>query len=407
MVSQARRIAIIVPVRWHSSDPSQFSINLALYVRALQRAGHTPLLYCREDSVFETDFPVIPLSMTQFENRDFWIGQRLQGAIILARFRNVGILRSLASAEIPTVAKEDSDGIVSVRVFPRSLLRSMVTTDLTAVEKLRTLKHWVALYCRGYKSLDLEVLTSIEASGVVAVETNWAAAQMARFLRFHRREDLLAKITVFPHLVSTDLLNIIIPEKQEQIVAVGRWDSWQKDANLLVSCLDQYLSKRPNTEVALIGRRGEVLFSGLSKRFTRVHYLGAIPHDQIVQHLAKAQVLLLTSQWETFHIAAHEALCCGATVVGPPDTVPMNDVCADGNSGTMASVRSAASLCKALEEEMERWRRGLRVPEAIAARWRPYLSPDRVVAEMLLLMESLDPSAQANNAALEVAVHAD
>ncbi|MES2461611.1 MAG: hypothetical protein V4671_13590, partial [Armatimonadota bacterium] len=45
------KIAVVTPAVWHSSDPGRFSINLHVYVQALQKLGYESLLICPEESV--------------------------------------------------------------------------------------------------------------------------------------------------------------------------------------------------------------------------------------------------------------------------------------------------------------------------------------------------------------------
>lgn len=86
---------------------------------------------------------------------------------------------------------------------------------------------------------------------------------------------------------------------------------------------------------------------------------------------------LITSRWESFHIAGHEALASACTIVGTPiDSV--RSMVEEGTWGTVASSKSARDLVHALAEEMRWWGDGERDPAAIATHWHGKLRPSTI-----------------------------
>ena len=377
------KIAIIVPAIWYSDNPSKFSVNLSLYVEAFVAAGHTPVLVCREGSEYRVDYPVLSVPAEQLTQAEFWRGLNLDAALAFTWMRHETMLTALQAAGVFVVAKGDNDGMLSVRLFPAHHYQMMMSGAETPLKKLRTLRHWLGRRFVLSAGADAGVIASIAASDRVSVETSLAKASLERMLTYYGRSDLAGKLCVLPHLVAeTILTEPIRVERMEKIVAIGRWDDPQKDAPLLAGTLEKYLANRPKTQVVLLGRGGGKVFAPLRRRYPLVSDLGSVPRQEIAKHLAEARILLVTSRWESFHIAAHEALCLGATVVGPY-VIPVPDICREGAYGTLACGRRPGQVATALEREMQAWEAGLRAPERIAAFWRPRLSAESSVRQIL------------------------
>ena len=385
------KIAIIVPGIWYSHNPSKFSVNLSLYIEAFENAGHQPVLICGEGSEYQVNYPVLAVPLAQLQQAAFWRELNLDAALALTWMRHEVMLKALHDAGVAVVAKGDNDGMLSVRLFPRHHYQMMMSTATTVPEKVRTLKHWLKRYLVSSTKIDADVILSIAASTWASVETNAAKTSLETMLAHYGRRDLAKKLCVLPHLVAPAILTApILVERQVKIVAIGRWDDPQKDASLLMRSLEKYLKQRPETQVALIGRNGEKVFGTLCQQFQSVSYLGVLPRPEIMRHLADARILLTTSRWESFHIAAHEALCLGSSVVGP-NVTPVPDICREGGFGTAAAGRRPKQIADALEQEMRKWETGQRNPEQIAAFWRPRLSAETSVRKILQLIE---PAAQ-------------
>lgn len=82
---------------------------------------------------------------------------------------------------------------------------------------------------------------------------------------------------------------------------------------------------------------------------SRVRFLGALPHDQVLAHLAGARAAVLSSVWENLPHAAVEALAVGTPVVstavgGVPEVVH------DGENGLLVPASDVAALRDALQK---------------------------------------------------------
>ena len=122
-----------------------------------------------------------------------------------------------------------------------------------------------------------------------------------------------SKIHCIPHPIQTDIFKFdpAIPKKN-QIISVGRWDSYQKNLPLLLKTLRSFLDKNPSWNSLVIG-------SGLPPRspHPRITFLPSLPPSDLARHMQESKVFFFSSRYESFGLAAAEASACGCTVVGP------------------------------------------------------------------------------------------
>ena len=118
------------------------------------------------------------------------------------------------------------------------------------------------------------------------------------------------KIHCVPHPIQTDIFRFdpAIPKKN-QIISVGRWDSYQKNLPLLLKTLRYFLDKNPPW-TALIGGSGLPAIS-LDPRITVLPPIS--PHD-LARHMQESKIFLSSSRYESFGLAAAEAVACGCLV---------------------------------------------------------------------------------------------
>ena len=83
-------------------------------------------------------------------------------------------------------------------------------------------------------------------------------------------------------------------------------------------------------------------------------------------------MLFVPSRWESFSIAAAEALCTGCSIVGTPAEA-FRYLSMQGFSGTIASTFDRKAILAALLQDATKWERGDYKPEKIAIFWRANL----------------------------------
>src|SRR5262249_18510826 len=99
--------------------------------------------------------------------------------------------------------------------------------------------------------------------------------------------------------------------------------------------------------------------------------------------VSTSRALVLSSRWESGPIVAFEALCLGASLVGPEWVPSVRGFCGEGPFGTLFQRQSPTALSAAIVEEMTAWKQGARKPQATAMRFRPRFS-SRTVCQAFL-----------------------
>jgi glycosyltransferase involved in cell wall biosynthesis len=122
-----------------------------------------------------------------------------------------------------------------------------------------------------------------------------------------------SKIHCVPHPIQTDIFKFdpAIPKKN-QIISVGRWESYQKNLPLLLKTLRTFLEKNPSWTSLVIG-------SGLPAKspHSRITLLPSLTPKYLARLMRESRVFLFSSRYESFLLAGAEALTAGCSVVGP------------------------------------------------------------------------------------------
>jgi glycosyltransferase involved in cell wall biosynthesis len=109
--------------------------------------------------------------------------------------------------------------------------------------------------------------------------------------------------------------------------------------------------------------------------------------DELAKLLIRSQIFYSPSAYESFGIAAAEALCAGCSVVASR-SVSMNafDWFVSENSGQLTTRDDAMSHVAAILAELKSWDTGQRSPQAISATWRECLHADRVADRVVKMI---------------------
>jgi glycosyltransferase involved in cell wall biosynthesis len=208
---------------------------------------------------------------------------------------------------------------------------------------------------------DRKMLAHLSLADGIGIESQGAYKIFGGLLRSYKRHDLLEKLHVIHHPVIPEIENMEVSTRDERdncIVAVGRWNSPQKDAPLLIKTLAKSLASNPTWRADIYGSGESELHKLVAKYAANVkeliHIHGPKPHEQILQAYQMSKICLFTSRYESGPIAGEEALCLGCSLVGPPDVPSMHDLCAP-QFGTLPSSRRSADISRALQSEITQW----------------------------------------------------
>ena len=372
------RVGILLPKAFRP-----YSIDIDGYAAEIARSGHEPVVICPENDHAEFPFRVAVYAGGEASRPDFWKALQLERAICLTWFQHPEIFQAMRAAGVRTINRADSDGLVSARVFPSAVFLETVHPFRGPLDFLKRLKHFLSRYIFHWRRDDAGILEVMDLSDRVVVETRIFLANFEKFLRFHRREDLMAKFSVVPHSVPDLFIRgEVSGSPRKTIFCGGRWDDDQKNARLLEICIPRILRSRPDVDFLIAGHGVEAAFPRLVGIGPQVRLAGLLARETLPEVFANCRFLLSSSRWESHPIGALEALCCGCTVVATP--VPgFQDIVQSGGCGTISASHSPGSLCDAVREELLLWDAGRRNPREIASHWRREVNNKVVVAKLL------------------------
>jgi glycosyltransferase involved in cell wall biosynthesis len=384
------KIAVLLAGPWIPGS----SVNMTEYIRVLGSLDHEAMLICQDRSDGRADFPIECVDSRTLHDASFYRRLRLDAAIAFTWINSPGIIWAMKDAGMRVLLRGDSDGMISIRCFPKHYFRVWMSGTRGIIQRGRVLKHWLEHYFLTHGTEDGYRLSCIAGADVTVLETAEAVRHVTHFLATQHHSDLASRLRVAPHFIAEEFLTGDVPaDRQESVTCIGRWEDSQKNAPMLARAIEIHLSRQPQTTFNLIGGEGpQGVFTSLARKYPQVHYLGVRRPAEVRQTLASSRVLLSASRWEGAPLVANEALAMGATVVGTP--IPaIIDVVSQGDYGTVARRHSASALAAALSSELAAWEAGRRNPVASAAFWRPQFSADGVVSR---LVELLTPSQRAS-----------
>ncbi|MFO7534542.1 MAG: glycosyltransferase [Kiritimatiellia bacterium] len=368
----------------------------------------TALVLLTGATVEEEGKPLVTGTPAEMADPDWW-RSRAPDMVVLYAWgmpRYAPVAKAIRSAGIRLQVQFDSDGIISPRVDAWRYFYTIYWTyrergfknrfrlfpSLTA--SLNLIWHWVNPH-----AYDRPMVNHLEQADWIALESLLAARRVKGFLRRMGRAELEERVVVSPHPVD-NRFQYRGGAKRPKIIAIGRWDSPQKDPGLLKATLRIALLRHAEWTATLIGPGGDVLTRSMrgwpAALRSRIQVCGRRPHEALPEALQDARILVASSRYESFHIAAAEALCCGASVVGPACLASFHWF-TSAQSGSLSATRQSGDLADALSAEIRAWEAGRRNPEAIAQHWTPLLKAEAcvkaLVARLAAASERSNPGA--------------
>ena len=181
-----------------------------------------------------------------------------------------------------------------------------------------------------------------------------------------------------------------IPENAQVLISVGALVE-RKGMHRVIDCLPAMIQGRPTLHYAIVGggspegdMRAEldaqVAQLGLGER---VHFLGALPPDELKWALSASDVFVLATRNEGWANVFLEAMACGLPVVTTDVGGNAEVVCRD-ELGSIVPFGDAAALQQALEDALDKdWGRAAIIEHAQANQW------DTRVKQLLRAFEPL------------------
>jgi glycosyltransferase involved in cell wall biosynthesis len=184
------------------------------------------------------------------------------------------------------------------------------------------------------------------------------------------------KIHYVPHPIQTDIFTFdpAIPKKN-QIISVGRWDSYQKNLPLLLKTLRAFLDKNPTWSSLVIG-------SGLPTKspHPQTTFLPPTAPAELAPLMQESKIFLSASRYESFGLASAEASACGCAFVGTSQNQILEPYPSRPNDSTK-------HVANCLAEKIDSASR-LKLIEATLFKQTANFSPQNVAKLFLLLLPS-------------------
>lgn len=240
---------------------------------------------------------------------------------------------------------------------------------------------------------DTKRLNMMAECDLLAAVSPPAKESISRYLRGFNRKDVANKLVVIPHSVSPVMVyrNEV---KYNKVIAVGRWGSYdqaQKDPQLTIQVLVNFLREYPDWDAEVIGNNAAGLAVYLEQTpisiRDRLKLTDQLDHAALRNIYAQSQILFCGSRHESFHIASAEAVCFGCSIVCANTPLLASTAWFTSyHSGTLAMSRKKYDLLLALRNEALAWNNGQRNPAEISSHWLPVLSASAVAKNVMSLV---------------------
>jgi glycosyltransferase involved in cell wall biosynthesis len=389
-----KRILFAIPIPF-GPNWGFWTRDSGLVVLALRKMGYDAWLVALGDSTTVTEgMPVLPVTLEEMRNPEWWKSQR-PDAVVLSTWSapRYDAIRKAALAATPRVIERlDTDGARSARLFPKPYFTYF---RRAYADRFPVGWRWLSVPLAASRIVLLflfpalmdrrMVATMKQLPGLIA-ESPVAVERMQ--LMFQTFSGTKHRIVMIPHPINEDVLRYTGCPKENRIITVGRWASHQKDYPMLKKVLDGFLRLHPDWKATVVGE-GIPSHNPLETKLARqITYHEQLSHEQLAVEYSRSKIYLMVSGYESFCIAAAEALCCGCSVVGSTN-IPTSSYFAEPQSGDVAEVRTPKAFLATLDREVESWAKGKRNPETISTVWRERAGSEAVARATLAFLEEL------------------
>ena len=343
--------------------------------------------------------PQSPLLMAapwnQWTSPDFWKDQKAD-AILLYGGMNPkleAVASAIKRAGVPVALKMDSaNGILP---FPRDLWRLLKTGYHAAHQRRGVLPAAIHSLCRQViraTRKDLPFLRRyLPLFDIVTAESEYAVENTRRWLLGNNLPDVARRTILLGHPVPDAFrFDNASPRKKRQILAVARdWRNPLKGGALLGEALSRVLNNRPDYAAVVAGEASEELVgrlgAGTHDATSRISTLPLQEAEGMMRQYVESSILALASGSEGMPNVVTEALCCGCSIVFPPELKQLA-MFSNANCGTMARRRAADSIATSILRECDAWEGGERDPVRISETWSTQFHTSRETERLLSLL---------------------
>lgn len=391
-------------MRWFTCTPvvfgggaDFFARDSGLVCRGFQELGVDSRAVMPGDRQPEDDADLIRTEFENLESADWWRAHQLDGVVLYAwgspKFRRVAA--AIRAAGIFLVLNQDNGGLVSLRAgFWDWLCEQWILAG-----QGRGLRAWLRFSSLMLRGVSIGVLRTdrlraehLKHGHVIACVSPKAAGYYRKLCGIYGGYGLARRVVVVPHAVESRFC-YHGELKRRQVACVGRWaDVVQKRPWRLMEVIGALVAADENVVVEIVGTVTHEMAawqrSLIGRQGDRVHLRGCVDRDGLAAILRESQVFYSPSAFESFGIAAAEALCSGCSVVaGRAVSMASFEWFIEEGSGTLAEANTQCAHIESLERELASWDRGDRNPAGISAVWSGRLHAANVASRILDMAE--------------------
>ena len=386
------RIFTCTPVTF-GGGPDFFARDSGLLCRGFQALGIECRAVMPGERKAEDEADLIRTEFANLESVEWWRAQNLDGVVLYAwgrpKFRKVAA--AIHQAGIFLVLNQDNGGLVS----PLAGFRDWLEEQWILAGQGRGAGAWLRFLKLALRGLSVGLLLSdplraahLKQGDVIACVSPKAAKHYRKLCRIYGGMNLADRVRVVPHAVESRFRFSGAP-KPRQVACVGRWqDVVQKRPWLLMEVIGALVATDDEVSVVIAGNPTAELetwhraLPALQRG--RVQIRGPVDRDELAKILAESQIFYSPSAFESFGIAAAEALCAGCSVVaGRSISMASFEWFVSEQSGTLAEMDDHNGHVSALQDELAAWRDGRRDGGGISKVWCERLHAERVAGKIL------------------------
>jgi glycosyltransferase involved in cell wall biosynthesis len=395
ITSYLMRVFTCTPVAF-GGGPDFFARDSGLLCRGLQSLGIESRAIMPGEAKASDEPDLIRTAYANLESAAWWRDQRIDALVLYAwgrpKFRKVA--RAIHEAGIFLILNQDNGGFISPLAGWRGWLQEKWIMSGQGVD----LRSWLRFLISSLKESTLGLLITdplrashLKDGDIIACVSPQAADVYQRLCNRYGGRDLASKVRVIPHAVEP-IFHDSGATRLRQIICVGRWsDIVQKRQNRMMEVFDRLLALDRNVSLVIAGEITNALrdwhASLIQSEKSRVKLVGRLDRSALAKMMAESQVFYSPSAYESFGIAAAEALCSGCSVVAHRSvSMASFEWFVSEKSGTLANEDSTDAHLMALTSEIEAWDKSHRNASSISEIWRKRLHADQVAREVVKLL---------------------
>jgi glycosyltransferase involved in cell wall biosynthesis len=393
------RIFTCTPIAF-GGGPDFFSRDSGLMCRGLQAVGCDSHAVMPGEAKSEDEPDLIRTAYSNLESAQWWKQQNIDALVLYAwgspTYRRVA--KAIQDAGIFLILNQDHGGLISPRAGFKNWLREQWI--LTGQGRSASAcYHFLSLSARGLSfglwRTDPRRAQHLKCGNVIACVSPKAAEYFQKLCQHYGGRSLAKRVTVIPHAVESHFSYSGNP-KHRQVICIGRWqDERQKRTWRLIEVISSLLNLDPDVSVLIAGKQSPQLvqwYQSIKPRDqARVKLTGILTREELLKNLQESQVFYSPSGFESFGIAAAEALCCGNSVVaGKSVSMSSFEWFVSENSGRLAEPDLAKEHTQSLLDELNAWRDGHRDPFRISTIWCQRLHATQVAQSVIHHFQNRD-----------------